>query len=163
MGLQYVGLLLIRRYTTKRMNRQRLERAAEDLNRGAIHLLRGLGGVDRRAGLTPSRLSALSVLVFGGPHSISGLAAAEGVAPPTMTRIVDGLEGLGLARRTVHPYNGRIRLVEVTEAGRALMQEAASRRIQTIADALARAPSSECDSIVAAAKAIAALPTHLAP
>src|SRR6478752_7380496 len=58
---------------------------------------------DRGAGLTPARLSALSVLVFGGPCSLGRLAKAEDVAGPTMTRIVDGLVDLGLAERKPHP------------------------------------------------------------
>ena len=66
----------------------------------------GLRVVDREAGLTPARLSALSVLVFGGPCTLGRLARTEDVAGPTMTRIVDGLE-LGLARREPHPDNAR--------------------------------------------------------
>src|ERR1022692_5105488 len=77
------------------------------LNSGAIHLLRGLGAVDREAGRTPARLSALSVLVFGAPCTLGELAAAEGVAGPTMTRIVDGLAQAGLAERRAHPRDGR--------------------------------------------------------
>ena len=59
--------------------------------------------MDRLAGLTPARLSALSVIVFGGPQSLGALAAAEGVAGPTMTRIVDGLVAAGLAERRPDP------------------------------------------------------------
>ncbi len=80
---------------------------ASALNSGAIHVLRGLRVVDRLAGLTPQRLSALSVLVFGGPCSLGALASAEGVAGPTMTRIVDGLIDAGLAERQPHPSDGR--------------------------------------------------------
>jgi hypothetical protein len=46
---------------------------ATALNSGAIHLLRGLRAADRQSGLTPARLSALSVLVFGGPTSLGRL------------------------------------------------------------------------------------------
>ena len=84
-----------------------LEHVARELNSGAIHLLRSLAAVDRLAGLTPARLSALSVVVFGGPQSLGALAAAEGVAGPTMTRIVDGLVAAGLAERKPDPSDGR--------------------------------------------------------
>ena len=53
--------------------------AASELNSGAIHVLRSLAAVDRKAGLTRARLSALSVLVFGGPRTLGELASAEGV------------------------------------------------------------------------------------
>ena len=67
------------------------------LNSAAIHLLRNLRVVDKESGLTPARLSALSVLVFGGSMPLGRLARIEGVTSPTMTRIVDGLAALGLA------------------------------------------------------------------
>ena len=49
--------------------------ATGDLHSAAIHLLRGLRAADRASGLTPARLSALSVLVFGGPCTLGELAA----------------------------------------------------------------------------------------
>jgi len=85
-----------------------LEAVARALNSGAIHLLRSLAAVDRLAGLTPARLSALSVIVFGGAQSLGALAAAEGVAGPTMTRIVDGLVAAGLAERRPDPSDGEL-------------------------------------------------------
>jgi DNA-binding MarR family transcriptional regulator len=113
-----------------------LEAAASALNSGAIHLLRSLAAVDRLAGLTPARLSALSVLVFGGPQSLGALAAAEGVAGPTMTRIVDGLAAGGLAERRPDPADGRAVVIAATAAGDSLMRRAAGRRIETIASAI---------------------------
>jgi DNA-binding MarR family transcriptional regulator len=113
-----------------------LEAAASALNSGAIHLLRSLAAVDKLAGLTPARLSALSVLVFGGPQSLGALAAAEGVAGPTMTRIVDGLAAGGLAERRPDPADGRAVVIAATAAGDSLMRRAAGRRIETIASAI---------------------------
>ena len=52
----------------------------------AIHLLRRLRREDVKAGLTGPRLSALSVIVFAGPVTLGELAAAEQVAPPTVTK-----------------------------------------------------------------------------
>ncbi len=95
--------------------------AADRLNSGAIHLLRGLRPVDQRAGLTAARLSALSVLVYGGPRPLGALAAVEDVRPPTMTGLVDGLVAAGLARRDPHPTSGRSVVVSATAAGRDLM------------------------------------------
>lgn len=116
---------------------EQLRRTARALNSGAIHLLRGMRAIDRQSGLSAARLSALSVLVFSGSKPLGKLAEVEGVAGPTMTRIVDGLCQLGLAERTEHPLNGRISLVAATEAGTALMMQAANRRIDAIAAAIA--------------------------
>ncbi len=118
-----------------------LDGTASALNSGAIHVLRGLRVVDRLAGLTPQRLSALSVLVFGGPCSLGALASAEGVAGPTMTRIVDGLIDAGLAERQPHPTDGRAVLVAATADGEAVMRAAQRRRIEALTDAIASLPA----------------------
>ncbi|HYK26851.1 MAG TPA: MarR family transcriptional regulator, partial [Streptosporangiaceae bacterium] len=97
-----------------------LEAIAASLNSGAIHLLRSMAAVDRLSGVTHARLSALSVIVFGGPRSLGALAAAEGVAGPTMTRIVDGLAGAGLAERRPDHEDGRAVVIAATEAGEAV-------------------------------------------
>jgi DNA-binding MarR family transcriptional regulator len=124
--------------------------AARALNSGAIHLLRALRGVDRRAGLTPARLSALSVLVFGGPRSLGRLARDEDVAGPTMTRIVDGLCQLDLARREPHPDSARSTRISATEDGVRLMRTAADARVDAIVGALRRLPAPDRRRIVEA-------------
>jgi len=73
---------------------------ANRLNSAAIHLLRRISRDDGADGVTGARLSALSVLVFGGAQSLSQLARREGVAAPTMSRIVDGLARDGFVERT---------------------------------------------------------------
>jgi DNA-binding MarR family transcriptional regulator len=139
------------------MARADLRKTASYLNSGAIHLLRGMRAVDRQAGLTPARLSALSVLVFGGPQPLGRLARIEDVAGPTMTRIVDGLELLGLARREEHPDSARITMVAATEDGEALMRAAAERRFDAIVAALRALSKDERDAVVAAAPALVRL------
>lgn len=124
---------------------------AAALNSGAIHLLRGLAPVDRASGLTPARLSALSVLVFGGPTNLGRLAHAEGVAGPTMTRIVDALVDLGMAARRPSTDDRRVTVIEATERGDALMRAARRRRLEAIADALATLPPAEQDRLATAA------------
>ena|SRR5215469_2384144 len=128
-----------------------LEAVASALNSGAIHLLRSLASVDRLAGLTPARLSALSVIVFGGPRPLGELAAAEGVAGPTMTRIVDGLVAGGLAERRPDPRDGRAALIAATAPGEDLMRAAAGRRISAIADAISELPAADRRRLAASA------------
>src|SRR5207302_8431945 len=80
---------------------------ADGLHSAAIHLLRRVRKQDIASGEGPARLSALSVLVFGGPKTLGELAAAEQVKPPTMSRIVTGLARSRLVKVTADPEDGR--------------------------------------------------------
>jgi len=135
---------------------------AGQLNSSATRIMRWLDVVDRGAGLTPARLSALSVLVFGGPTPLGRLAASEDVAGPTMTRIVDGLETLGLARRDPHPDDSRAVLVSATDDGDRLMRHAASERIATIDAALDLLPPADRAALEQASPAMLRLVDALA-
>ena len=86
-----------------------LLQTADKLHSAAIHLLRRLRVRDRESGVGPAQLSALSVLVFGGPRSLGELADAEQVRPPTMSRIVSGLAAAGLVRREATEDGRRVR------------------------------------------------------
>src|SRR5215217_7620185 len=109
------------------------ERKPPDLlHSAAIHLLRRVSRVDDESGIGPARLSALSVLVYGGPLTLGELADAERVTAPTMTRIVDGLERDGLARREPHPEDGRSVRVVLTERGREVFARARQRRLDAL-------------------------------
>src|ERR1700724_1751680 len=80
---------------------------ADRLHSAAIHLLRHVRNQDTVTGEGPARLSALSVLVFGGPKTLGELAAAEQVKPPTMSRIVAGLARSRLIKITADPGDAR--------------------------------------------------------
>jgi DNA-binding MarR family transcriptional regulator len=109
---------------------------ADRLHSVAIHLLRWVRKQDTASGEGPARLSALSVLVFGGSMTLGELAAAEQVKPPTMTRIVSGLELGGLARRIADSEDGRRVSVSATPKGIRLLQAARQRRIEILASQL---------------------------
>src|SRR5579864_5125263 len=87
---------------------------ADRLHSAAIRLLRRVRTRDTESGVGPAQLSALSVLVFGGPRSLGELAAAEQVRPPTMSRIVAGLMRAGLVRRQVVKEDRRRLRLEAT-------------------------------------------------
>ena len=146
-----------------RMATEDLDEVARSLNSFAIHLLRSLRTVDQHSGLTPARLSALSVLHFGGPRSLGRLARDESVTSPTMSRIVDALCDAGLAERTTHQDNGRIVIVSATRAGSRLMQTAADRRVGVIADALRAVPDRDRRRVVAAASHLGGVVANLRP
>lgn len=92
-------------------------------------------------GLTPSQISALATAVRLGRPTLGELAAAERVQPPSMTRMVVGLEAARLLERLVDPADGRIVRVEVTAEGRRTLQRIRSlrnallvRRLQRLSD-----------------------------
>jgi DNA-binding MarR family transcriptional regulator len=94
------------------------------------------------------------VLVFGGPLSLKQLARAEQVKPPTMSRIVDGLEKAGLARRRAHPTDRRAVILESTEKGGQLLRQGRKRRVKFLAGYLARLDAGERRSLEAAVSAL---------
>ncbi len=108
------------------------ERVADRLHSAAIHVLRLLRREDETSGLTAPRLSALSVVVFAGPITLRDLAATEGVTPPTMTRLVDGLEGDGLVVRRDDPTDGRAIRIRATAKGTKLLMNARARRVAAL-------------------------------
>jgi DNA-binding MarR family transcriptional regulator len=108
---------------------------ADKLHSAAIHLLRRLRVRDRESGIGPAQLSALSVLVFGRPRSLGELADAEQVRPPTMSRIVSGLEREGLVKRHATEDGRRVRL-EATKKGTKILWEGRKRRVESLAKAL---------------------------
>jgi len=114
---------------------QELLDTADKLHSAAIHLLRRLRVRDRESGIGPAQLSALSVLVFGGPRSLGELADAEQVKPPTMSRIVSGLERAGLLKRHATEDGRRVRLV-ATAKGTKILWEGRLRRVESLANAL---------------------------
>src|SRR6185312_16551712 len=95
------------------------------------------------SGLAPARLSALSVLVFGGAMSLNALAKVEQVRPPTMSRIVDALEAEGLIRRTVNQQDRRAVVLEATEKGTAILCQGRKRRVKFLAKHLSRLTEAE--------------------
>jgi DNA-binding MarR family transcriptional regulator len=109
------------------------QQIADQFHSAAIHLLRKLRKEDEGSGLNAPRLSALSVIVFAGPVTLGDLAAAEQVRPPTMTRIVNALEELGLVLKRQNASDGRSTLLSATSAGKTLLMEGRARRVDALA------------------------------
>ena len=128
----------------------------------AIHLLRRLRREDVKAGLTGPRLSALSVIVFGGPITFGELAAAEQVRPPTMTRLVRALERAQLVRREKDPADGRIARLRATAKGESLLHEGRTRRVRRLAEPLDELTAAERATLHDAAEILARVVTRLA-
>src|SRR5437763_15678191 len=94
---------------------------ADRLHSLAIHLLRCVRRGDDAAGLSPQRLSALSVVIYRGPISLTELAKAEGVTAPTMTRLVQALVKSGLVEKNVDQTDNRAVLLRATVDGHATL------------------------------------------
>jgi len=109
---------------------------ADRLHSAAIHLLRNVRASDVETGLSPARLSVLSVLVFGGAKSPSELAAAEQVRLPTISALVRGLEEDGLVRRAPDPDDGRAVRLSATAKGRRILQRGRERRLDNLEELL---------------------------
>jgi DNA-binding MarR family transcriptional regulator len=129
----------------------RLE-VADRLHSAAIHLLRHARKQDVLARVGPARLSALSVLVFGGPVALGQLAAAEQVKAPTMSRIVAGLKRSGLAKIEADSTDARRIRVTATAKGKRLLQQARVRRIRFVAETLSGLREPELDTMLRAAE-----------
>jgi DNA-binding MarR family transcriptional regulator len=99
--------------------------------------------VDRSVTLT--HLSALSTLQRHGSMSPGELAAHERVQPPSMTRVVVALEGMGLVTRTPHPTDGRQVVIELTPAAVDLLAEEARAREAWLAGHLQQLSAEERD------------------
>ena len=109
---------------------------------------------DEASGLSPARLSALSVVVFAGPLTLGALARAEGVTPATISRIVDGLEEGGLVRRRPHPGDKRAVRLEVTAKGVRVLQRARDRRLRRLDQRLGELDERELEVVGRAAAAL---------
>ncbi len=125
---------------------------ADRLHSAAIHLLRHARKQDVLARQGPARLSALSVLVFGGPMALGQLAAAEQVKAPTMSRIVAGLKRSGLAKIETDAKDARRIRVTATVKGKRLLQQARARRIRLLAETLSGLREPEMDTLLRAAE-----------
>jgi len=130
------------------------EALAARLHAASLHLLRRLAQEDRALGISAPRLSALSVLVFGGPRTIGSLAAAEGVTPPTMTRLVAGMVADGLVERLPDESDRRVVRVSASATGRSLLLAGRDRRVATLASMIGPRTAKERRRLATAAEIV---------
>jgi DNA-binding MarR family transcriptional regulator len=128
--------------------------AADRFHSAAIHALRHVRREDPASGLSAARLSALSVLVFGGARTLGELAAAEHVRPATMTRIVQALEEDGLVSRERDARDGRVTRLRATARGERVMWRGREQRVANLAALLNRLRPDEVARIREAAELV---------
>ncbi len=131
---------------------ERAGRLADRLHSLAIHLLRRRREDDEEAGLTAPQLSALSVVVSGGPVTMDEPAEAEQVRPPTISRPVRRLERDGRVSRETDPTDRRVVRVRATRAGERTPEEGRARRVAVLAGRLAALAPAELAALKDAAE-----------
>lgn len=124
---------------------------AQRLHGGAIRLLRRVRVADAETGLSAPRLSALSVLAFGGAMSLTALARAEQVSLPTMSKLAAALEAAGLVAKRADRADKRGVRLDVTAKGTALMLEGRRRRLALLQRRLAKLSRDELEALDKAA------------
>ena len=100
--------------------------------------------------LGAASVSALATLVREGALRPGDLAGIEGVRPPTMTRVVAGLEADGYVRRAPDPSDGRAWLVQATPAGEELIQGATAARAHLLLARIAELPPADREALARA-------------
>lgn len=112
--------------------------------------------------LSLTALSTLATLGRTGPRRITDLAAVEGVTQPAMTSLVTRLETAGWVRRQRYPRDGRVALVEVTEAGSDYLEQcrrAGADALTVLVAKLSEADRAALDAAVPALLELIALDT----
>jgi DNA-binding MarR family transcriptional regulator len=132
------------------------------LHAALVRLLRLLRRADRATGVSAARLSALSVVVFGGPLSLTALAEAEQVALPSASRLVAELEKDGYVERRADAADARALRIRATAKGRRRMLQGRRARLAALDAALARLGAAERKRLDGAIPALETLARQLA-
>jgi DNA-binding MarR family transcriptional regulator len=94
--------------------------------------------------------SALVTVVKEGPLRAGELAAREGVAPPSMTKVVAALEQQALVERLPDPDDGRAALITATADGRSLVESSRAQRMHGLARRLEQLDADQLATLDAA-------------
>ena len=127
------------------MSRTTLNTAAlaHDLRLAVMRFSRRLRNQRVDTSVTLTHLAALSTLKRHGPMSPGELAAHERVQPPSMTRVVVALEGMGLVTRTPHATDGRQVIIGLTPGADELLSAEARAREAWLSERLQELPPEE--------------------
>jgi DNA-binding MarR family transcriptional regulator len=124
------------------------------LRLAVVRLNRRLRSQRTAATLSLTQLSALAMLYKCGELTPGALAGRENVQPPSMTRVIAGLERAGYVRRKPHPTDGRQALVELTGLGEQYVSEDIMAREAWLGVQLAELNDEERDVLDRAARII---------
>jgi len=106
------------------------------------------------AGLTPTQLSALATVEKIGPLRLGDLAAAEGIAPSTLTRLVTALEDAGYVKRCAVPGDARASRMAISRDGQEILTRVREETTRILTDMLAELTGAQRAAIAAALPAL---------
>jgi DNA-binding MarR family transcriptional regulator len=129
------------------------EKVAAGLRLSTTRLARRLR-TEAEMGLTPSLLSALAVVHVHGPLTLGALAELEGIAPPTVTKIVGKLQDQDLVARLHDTSDRRVCRVVTTAAGEDLLARSRARKNAWLADRLDGLPPADLAVLERAAELV---------
>jgi len=115
------------------------------INSAMTQLMRHIRRIDEQQGVGRARLSALAVLHFGGPCSLTALANTEMVSRATMHHVVKGLEADGLITRQIDAQDRRRQVIVLTHQGTEVIERAHQARIDYLADLAAPLGAAELE------------------
>jgi DNA-binding MarR family transcriptional regulator len=132
---------------------------ASRLRLATVRLSRLLRG-DTTSQLTPSQMSALATVDEHGPLRVSDVAARENIQAPVATRVLASLEDLSLLTRLSDPDDRRASLVQLSNAGRTMLNEIRIEKTRVLSDRLATLSRRDLDTL---ARALPVLETLVEP
>ncbi|MFH7340330.1 MarR family winged helix-turn-helix transcriptional regulator [Streptomyces sp. KHY 26] len=101
--------------------------------------------------------STLARLEREGPVRLTLLAAAEGVAQPSMTQLVQRLERQDLVMRVGDAVDGRVTLIAISDAGREVLAARRRSRDARLAELMAALPDDDQRALADAMRVVAPL------
>ena len=133
---------------------------AVDLRVAIARIYRSLrASADHR--VTPSQSSALARIGQAGPLRLGALAQLEGIAPATMSKVVDSLEVQGLVERTPDVADGRASLVTLSADGTSLLDHLRSSSTAALDRALITLDVDELDLLRQTLPVLEKVSSHL--
>jgi DNA-binding MarR family transcriptional regulator len=133
------------------------EESVARLRRAVLRLGRDLRRTSAEEGLTPAQSSALATVVREGPQRSGDLAAAEGLNPTMLSRILAHLEERELILRAADAGDRRCAVVRPTPAGRRLVRRLRAHHGRLLLERLGDLPEDQVAAVLAALPALEAL------
>src|SRR6478735_5174347 len=120
-----------------------LSREASDLRIATFRLARRMRTQRAVDSMSDGQFAVLAGLFIHGAHTLTQLADRERVSAPAMNRTVNCLQDAGYIRRSADENDGRKVVIDLTDEGRAVVDETARRRDAWVEEALAEIEPAE--------------------
>ena len=124
---------------------------ASDVRMATFRLARRLRSQRAVDSMSDGQFAVLAALTVHGPHTLGDLAERERVSAPSMNRTVNCLEESGYITRTPDETDRRKVNIDLTESGRAVVDETVRRRDSWLEEALQSLDPAQRDVLAEAA------------